>query len=113
MTNSPSQGIPDMLDWIPDVSIGSGSPRKVKFPRARHHSKRRILWVGVKCSARNGSHDPKCTSVKRLCMIREDTGASNEGATCAWRRTRKQLAVRVHFFLCGGLLVEGVMNLVV
>ncbi|GFU83730.1 uncharacterized protein TNCV_523241 [Trichonephila clavipes] len=85
----------------------------VKFPRARHHSKRRILWVGVKCSARNGSHDPKCTSVKRLCMIREDTGASNEGATCAWRRTRKQLAVRVHFFLCGGLLVEGVLNLVV
>ncbi|GFS73320.1 uncharacterized protein TNCV_4712001 [Trichonephila clavipes] len=28
--------------------------------------------------------DPKCPSARRLCMVREDTGAPNEGATRAW-----------------------------
>ncbi|GFS57031.1 uncharacterized protein TNCV_4238221 [Trichonephila clavipes] len=33
---------------------------------------------------RNGRHDPKCPSARRLHMVREDTGVPNEGATCAW-----------------------------
>ncbi|GFX78863.1 uncharacterized protein TNCV_4158331 [Trichonephila clavipes] len=32
---------------------------------------------------RNG-RDPKCPSARRLCMVREDTWAPNEGATCKW-----------------------------
>ncbi|GFS53391.1 uncharacterized protein TNCV_1327281 [Trichonephila clavipes] len=56
----------------------------VEFPRARHHSKRRCRWVGVKDSPRNGPRDPKCPSAKRLRMVRKDTGAPSEGATCAW-----------------------------
>ncbi|GFX13430.1 HTH_Tnp_Tc3_2 domain-containing protein [Trichonephila clavipes] len=50
----------------------------VQFPRARHHSKRRYWWVGVKGSTYNGRSDPKCPSTRR-----EDTGVPNEGATCA------------------------------
>ncbi|GFX15435.1 uncharacterized protein TNCV_3303641 [Trichonephila clavipes] len=38
----------------------------VHFPRAQHHSKRRRRWVGVKGSTRNGRHDPKCPSARRL-----------------------------------------------
>ncbi|GFX19836.1 DUF4817 domain-containing protein [Trichonephila clavipes] len=56
----------------------------VQFPRVCHHSKRRHRWVGVKGNARNGRRDPKCPSARRLCMVREDTGARSEGATCAW-----------------------------
>ncbi|GFV93511.1 uncharacterized protein TNCV_1988251 [Trichonephila clavipes] len=56
----------------------------VQFPRAQRHSKRRRQWVGVKGSTRNGSRDPKCTSARHLRTFREDTGAPNEGATCAW-----------------------------
>ncbi|GFW37253.1 uncharacterized protein TNCV_5021511 [Trichonephila clavipes] len=56
----------------------------VLFPRARHHSKRRRRWVGVKGSTRNGRRDPKCPSVRRLRMFGEDTWAPSEGATCAW-----------------------------
>ncbi|GFV50108.1 uncharacterized protein TNCV_3646101 [Trichonephila clavipes] len=56
----------------------------VQFPRVRHHSKRRPRWVGVKGSPRNGHRDPKCPSTRRLRMVREDTGAPSEGATCAW-----------------------------
>ncbi|GFV99559.1 uncharacterized protein TNCV_5079231 [Trichonephila clavipes] len=58
----------------------------VQFPPARHHSKRRHRWVGVKGSIRNGHRDPKCPSVvpNVLRMVREDTGAPIEGATCAW-----------------------------
>ncbi|GFT26221.1 uncharacterized protein TNCV_1544301 [Trichonephila clavipes] len=55
-----------------------------QFPRARHHSKRRRPWVGVKGSTRNGLHDPKCPSANHLCMVRKDTRAPREGATCAW-----------------------------
>ncbi|GFW79120.1 uncharacterized protein TNCV_3631511 [Trichonephila clavipes] len=56
----------------------------VQFPRARHHSKRRRQWVGVKGSTRNGHHDDaKCPSARRLRMVREDTGAPSEGVTCA------------------------------
>ncbi|GFX42077.1 uncharacterized protein TNCV_2134921 [Trichonephila clavipes] len=56
----------------------------VRVPRAWHHSKRRHQWVGVKSSARNGRRDLKCPSARRLRMVREDTGAPNEGVTCAW-----------------------------
>ncbi|GFU78908.1 uncharacterized protein TNCV_307491 [Trichonephila clavipes] len=56
----------------------------VQFPRAWHNSKRRRQWVGVKCSTRNGRRDPKCPSAWRLRMVREDTGALNEDAICAW-----------------------------
>ncbi|GFX49841.1 uncharacterized protein TNCV_3073941 [Trichonephila clavipes] len=33
----------------------------------------------------NGWRDPKCHSTRHLRMVREDTGAPNEGATCAWK----------------------------
>ncbi|GFT83292.1 hypothetical protein TNCV_3003701 [Trichonephila clavipes] len=44
----------------------------VQFPLARHHSKRRRRWVGVKGSTRNGRHDPKCPSARRLRMGRRE-----------------------------------------
>ncbi|GFU78617.1 uncharacterized protein TNCV_2302281 [Trichonephila clavipes] len=56
----------------------------VQYPRAWHHSKQRRRWVGVKGSTRNGRRDPKCPSASRLRMVQQDTGAPNEGATCAW-----------------------------
>ncbi|GFU98755.1 uncharacterized protein TNCV_1214711 [Trichonephila clavipes] len=56
----------------------------VQFPRVQHHSKRKHRWVGVKGSTRNGRRDPKCPLARQLCMLREDTGAPSEGATCAW-----------------------------
>ncbi|GFU83264.1 uncharacterized protein TNCV_3738751 [Trichonephila clavipes] len=59
------------------------SPR-VQFPHARHHSKRRSLWVVVKGSRRNERRDHICPSARRLRMVREDTGSPSEGATCAW-----------------------------
>ncbi|GFV47987.1 uncharacterized protein TNCV_1544341 [Trichonephila clavipes] len=59
----------------------------VQFPRAWHHSKPRCRWEGVKGSARNGRRGPKCSSARHLRMIREDTTASSEGATCAWMAT--------------------------
>ncbi|GFW70919.1 uncharacterized protein TNCV_190101 [Trichonephila clavipes] len=58
--------------------------RMLQFPRTRHHSKRRCLWVGVKGSTDNGCRDPKCPSPRHLRMVQENTGASSEGATCAW-----------------------------
>ncbi|GFX87671.1 uncharacterized protein TNCV_2465641 [Trichonephila clavipes] len=76
----------------------------VKFHRGWHHSKQRCCWVGVMSSARNVRRDPICPLPRRLRMVREDTGAPSEGATCAWMGMMKQLAVRVHFLRCGGLL---------
>ncbi|GFY05983.1 uncharacterized protein TNCV_3862871 [Trichonephila clavipes] len=32
----------------------------------------------------DGRSDPKCPSARRLHMVREDTWAPDEGATCAW-----------------------------
>ncbi|GFW75387.1 uncharacterized protein TNCV_4190411 [Trichonephila clavipes] len=55
----------------------------VQFPRVWHHSKWRRRWLGVKGSTRNGRRNPKSPSVRRLHMVREDTGAPTEGATCA------------------------------
>ncbi|GFV35459.1 uncharacterized protein TNCV_3204911 [Trichonephila clavipes] len=54
-----------------------------QFPRARHHSKWRRRWVGVKGSTHNGRHDPKCPSARCLRMVREDTGTPSEGFICA------------------------------
>ncbi|GFS99288.1 hypothetical protein TNCV_1601061 [Trichonephila clavipes] len=53
-------------------------------PHAWLHSQRRHRWVCNKGSTCNGHHDPKCPSARRLYMARKDTGAPNEGATCAW-----------------------------
>ncbi|GFW70710.1 uncharacterized protein TNCV_2922651 [Trichonephila clavipes] len=55
----------------------------VQFPRGRHHSKRRRRWVGIKGSTRDGHSDPKCPSVRRHCMDREDTRTPSEGASYA------------------------------
>ncbi|GFS62573.1 uncharacterized protein TNCV_1263261 [Trichonephila clavipes] len=88
----------------------------VQFPRARHHSKRRRRWVGVKSSTRNGHRDPKCPSSRCLRMVREDTGALVKVLPVPGWRPMKQLAIRVHFLRCHGLLddwsVEGVLSLV-
>ncbi|GFX52785.1 uncharacterized protein TNCV_3719751 [Trichonephila clavipes] len=57
----------------------------VQFPRAWNHSKRRRQWEGnVKGNTLNGRRNPKCPSARRLRMVRKDTGAPSEGATCAW-----------------------------
>ncbi|GFW46280.1 uncharacterized protein TNCV_2813751 [Trichonephila clavipes] len=58
----------------------------VQFPRAWHHAKQWRRWVGVKGRTCNGRRDPKCPS-KCLCLFREDTGASSEGSTYAWKAT--------------------------
>ncbi|GFU15730.1 uncharacterized protein TNCV_2367081 [Trichonephila clavipes] len=55
----------------------------VKFPRAWHNSKRKRRRVGVKGNTCNGHHHHECPSARRLLPFREDTGAPNEGATCA------------------------------
>ncbi|GFU27062.1 uncharacterized protein TNCV_280451 [Trichonephila clavipes] len=59
------------------------SPR-VQFPRAQHYSKRKHRWMSVKGSTRNWRRDPKCPLARSLRMVREDTGALSEDATCAW-----------------------------
>ncbi|GFW42378.1 uncharacterized protein TNCV_239751 [Trichonephila clavipes] len=55
----------------------------IQFLRARHHSKQRRRWVGVKGRSCKGCRNPICPSLRRLRMVREDTGAFSEGATCA------------------------------
>ncbi|GFS61647.1 hypothetical protein TNCV_4312981 [Trichonephila clavipes] len=39
---------------------------------------------GCQGQHKNRHRDPKSSSVRRLRMVREDTGAPNEGANCAW-----------------------------
>ncbi|GFV52804.1 uncharacterized protein TNCV_2874751 [Trichonephila clavipes] len=41
-------------------------------------------WLVIKGSTRNERCDLKCPSARRLRMVRDDTEAPNEGATCAW-----------------------------
>ncbi|GFV67836.1 uncharacterized protein TNCV_926021 [Trichonephila clavipes] len=41
----------------------------VQSPSARHHSKRRLRYVGVKGSTRNGRSDPKCPPAKSIRMV--------------------------------------------
>ncbi|GFX49286.1 uncharacterized protein TNCV_3334041 [Trichonephila clavipes] len=55
----------------------------VQFPRAWHYTKRWPRWVGVKGSTRNGHRDSKCPSARFFHMLRGDTGAPSEGATCS------------------------------
>ncbi|GFV06746.1 uncharacterized protein TNCV_1611591 [Trichonephila clavipes] len=89
----------------------------VQFPRARHHSKRRRQWVGVKGSSRNGRRDPKCPLARCLRMVREDTGAPGEGATCAWMANDEAVGCTHAFLWMWRLLddwsVEGVLSLIV
>ncbi|GFY12457.1 uncharacterized protein TNCV_1798791 [Trichonephila clavipes] len=67
----------------------------------RHHSKRRRRWVGVKGSTRNGRHDPKCPSARRLRMFREDTGTPNEGANCTWMAANEAVGCTGAFLTMG------------
>ncbi|GFS75949.1 uncharacterized protein TNCV_4665911 [Trichonephila clavipes] len=70
----------------------------VQFPRARHHSKWRRRWVGVKGSTRNGRRDPKCSSARRFRMIRENTRAPSEGGNCAWMAADEAVGCTRAFF---------------
>ncbi|GFS93819.1 DUF4817 domain-containing protein [Trichonephila clavipes] len=70
MPNAPSQMIPNMLDWR--QIWGLGYPRRVVTVRRQS------------CNSLAVHRDAKCPSAKRIRMIREDTGALSEGATCAW-----------------------------
>ncbi|GFX62869.1 uncharacterized protein TNCV_3351951 [Trichonephila clavipes] len=91
LSRSP-QGLPacprlsSLLRLNPDSSLKTSwyHSAAVQLPRARHHSKRRRRWVGVKGNTRNGHRHPKCPSFRRLRMVREDTGALSEDSTCAW-----------------------------
>ncbi|GFV89185.1 uncharacterized protein TNCV_4913841 [Trichonephila clavipes] len=74
----------------------------VQFPRARHHSKRRRRWVGVKGSSRNGHRDPKCLSARCLRMVREDTGGTDEGANGAWMAATETVVCTSAFFTMWG-----------
>ncbi|GFV88453.1 uncharacterized protein TNCV_1242661 [Trichonephila clavipes] len=63
-----------------------------------------------------GRRDPKCSSAWFRRMVREDTGALSEGATCAWMMADEAVGCTRHFLRSGGLLddwsVESVLNLV-
>ncbi|GFV85028.1 uncharacterized protein TNCV_3319671 [Trichonephila clavipes] len=83
------------LDWsLKTTWFHSGA---VHFHRARHHSKWRCRWVGVKGSTRNGHPYPKCPSARHLRMVREDTGAPNEGDTCTWMAADKSVGCKCAF----------------
>ncbi|GFT03852.1 uncharacterized protein TNCV_1730421 [Trichonephila clavipes] len=73
----------------------------VQFPRARYHSKRRRRWVGIKGSTRNGRRNPKRPLARRLRMVREDTGVTNEGATCTWMAADEEVGCTRAFFTMG------------
>ncbi|GFW89141.1 hypothetical protein TNCV_2685751 [Trichonephila clavipes] len=90
MPNSSSQIIPDMLDrrqiWESGrTRKGSNSAETV----LRHPCRSSFLEHGttpnggVKGSTHNRCSDPKCPSARCLRIVREDTGAPSEGATCA------------------------------
>ncbi|GFU33425.1 uncharacterized protein TNCV_4362451 [Trichonephila clavipes] len=77
----------DNIPLNPGVLPSSGARFLLLFhwvSHARHHSKRRRQWVGVKGSTRNGRRNPKCPSARCLRMIREDRGDPSEGAPCSW-----------------------------
>ncbi|GFV72185.1 hypothetical protein TNCV_3278401 [Trichonephila clavipes] len=75
-------------------------------PRARHHSKRRRQWMGVKGITRNECHNRKCSSARRLRMVQKAQGPLVKVLLVPGSRSMKQLAVRVHFLRCNGLLHE-------
>ncbi|GFT93197.1 uncharacterized protein TNCV_2710491 [Trichonephila clavipes] len=86
------QGLHTRIRLLSLLRLNLDSPLKtiwfhsaaVQFPRVWHLFKRMSRWVGVRGSTRNGLHDFKCPSARRLRRVREDTGAPNEGAACAW-----------------------------
>ncbi|GFS75010.1 uncharacterized protein TNCV_1396681 [Trichonephila clavipes] len=51
--------LPSLLRLNLDLSLKTTwfHSAAVQFPRARHHSKRRRRWLGVKGSTRNGHHE--------------------------------------------------------
>ncbi|GFV79574.1 uncharacterized protein TNCV_2929581 [Trichonephila clavipes] len=55
-----------------------------QFSRARHHSKRRSRWIGVKGSTYNGRRDPKCPSARHPSYGSRRHRAPSEGVTFAW-----------------------------
>ncbi|GFV35967.1 e3 ubiquitin-protein ligase RNF13 [Trichonephila clavipes] len=85
---------------------------EVQFPRARHYSKRRRRWVGVKVSTHNVLQN---VLQPGAFVWFEKTQGHLLLPVPGWRPI-KQLAVHVPFLRCGGLLdgwsVEGVLNLV-
>ncbi|GFT13335.1 hypothetical protein TNCV_1550921 [Trichonephila clavipes] len=44
---------------------------------------------GVKRSTRNEHRDSKCPSARCFRMVRGDTGAPSEGATCTWKAAKE------------------------
>ncbi|GFU84275.1 uncharacterized protein TNCV_2161761 [Trichonephila clavipes] len=64
------------MTWFPSAAV--------QFPRVWHQPRWRRRWVGIMGSTRNGRCYPICLSARRLHMVREDTGAPSESATCAW-----------------------------
>ncbi|GFW80328.1 uncharacterized protein TNCV_2944611 [Trichonephila clavipes] len=63
----------------------------VQFPRARHHSKRRHRWVGIKGNTRNGRHDPKCPSASAFVWFEKTQGPLVEVLPVPRWRPMKQL----------------------
>ncbi|GFW94412.1 uncharacterized protein TNCV_2701331 [Trichonephila clavipes] len=88
----------------------------VQFSRPWHYFERRRRWVVVKGSKRNGSRDPIRPSARCLRMVRKDTGAPSEGATCAWVAADEAVGCMRAFLKWGGFLddwfVEGVLSMV-
>ncbi|GFS62264.1 uncharacterized protein TNCV_5031411 [Trichonephila clavipes] len=56
----------------------------VQFSRARHQSKRRRRWVGIKSSTRNGAAISNVLQPGAFVWFEKGTGDPCEGATCAW-----------------------------
>ncbi|GFV68632.1 uncharacterized protein TNCV_2274951 [Trichonephila clavipes] len=104
MPNSPFQIILDMLnrrqvwgsDWSRKASKCGDS--LVTSCRSCFPVRGTTRNGGVKGSTRNGCHDPKYPSVRRLRMVREDTGAPDEDATSAWMVTDEAVGC-THVFL--------------
>ncbi|GFV17041.1 uncharacterized protein TNCV_655941 [Trichonephila clavipes] len=95
-----------LLRWNLDSSLKTTwfHSTAVQFYRARHHSKRRRRLLGIKGSTRNERRDPECPSARHLRMVEKTQGPLMKVLPVPGWRPMKQLAVRVHFLRCGGLL---------
>ncbi|GFW40775.1 uncharacterized protein TNCV_4368231 [Trichonephila clavipes] len=86
-----------------------------KFPRVWRNSKWMRRWDCVNGSTCNGRRDPKFPSARCRRMVREDTGTSYEGATCALMAADEAVGCMRAFLRCGGLLddwsAEGLLSL--
>ncbi|GFW01002.1 hypothetical protein TNCV_1762401 [Trichonephila clavipes] len=93
--------------WLQDV---------MNIPLGRHGATDH--YYGCPCILGKDTpyHYTSCGSSGHIRMVREDTGAPIEGATCAWMAADEAVALRVHLVRCGGLLydwsVEGVLRLI-